>query len=112
MEINNTGRIPHMAYTHQSVSDKVEGFKFKMQVLLGTLKDQINDGNYVTAKLYTQMFLESINLDKTNNGVVIDFYRVMDFIDRSIVDDSLEGIDKSKLVGIINTLMSSFEAQR
>lgn len=115
MEINSIGSTPSTpstAYPTQSTSEKVGEFKHKMHVLLGSLKDQINGGDYTSAKLYTQMFLENINLDRTNNNIVIDFFRVMEFIDRSIVDDSLSGVTKSKLVGIINTLMSSFEARK
>jgi len=109
MNISRVETYQPTGYYTESVDEKVNSFKFKMQVIFATLKDQINDGNYTTAKLYTQMFLESIDLDKTTNDTVIQFYRVMDFIDRTLDNETLKGINKSKLFGIINTLMSSFE---
>jgi hypothetical protein len=110
MNVNNVGAYQPTGYNIESVSDKIESFKFKIQLVLGTLKDQINEGNYTTAKLYTEMFLENIDVNKANNGTVIEFYRVIEFIDRALMDDKqIKDVDKSKLIGIINTLMSSFD---
>jgi hypothetical protein len=104
---------PYGAYNNNSNStaNKNDKFRLDMSLYLKNINSLIDTSSYDLASEYLVGLLDNIDLS-VNNPTVIEFYRVLDFVNRNINDGSIDDSDnKFRVMGVVETLIAGFETK-
>jgi len=106
MEINTDLYSKNLFYNAIDNSRQAVRFKFQMTRILNSIVSNIEDDEIDDAKHQASLLLGSFNIEKLNDAFSIEFYRIVEFIDRKLGDNSFP--KKKDLITTIKNLTKIF----